>query len=131
MTFEKYTPPKPGEIYLTMLDVNGDWNILLEDYFPDEIVDASFKRGTHCKIRDWLYVTLYFDIESRSIGIKPIDNVNAKDDSAFSVGVTEDGTVYIDCDAFLRYHDIAALENTQKYKAIWDKEKAMLIAKVQ
>ncbi len=131
MGFEKFIPPKAGEIYLTMLEVDGDWHILLEDYFPNEIVDAFVKRGIHCKFRDWLYVALYFDRESRAIGIKPTENLNGKDDSAFSVGTMEDGTVYIDGDSFLRYHDIAVTENMRKYKAIWDKEQGMLIAKVQ
>ena len=123
MDFEQFIPFQPGEILLHA----GNGEILLEDILSEEESGNSEGRE-HCQIQDWQHVTLHFDIDQRAIGIKPVKKPGKRDPAVYRVIKEDERSVKITCPSFLWFYGIS-FGDVYKYRAIWDKEQGMLIAK--
>lgn len=123
MDFEQFIPFQPGEILLHA----GNEEILLEDILTEE-ESGNLEGGEHCQIRDWHYVTLHFDIDEQAIGIKPVNKPSKRDPAVYRVTKEDERSVKIICPSFLWFYGISFGE-VYKYRATWDKEQGMLIAK--
>ncbi len=123
MDFEQFIPFQPGEILLHA----GNGEILLEDILSEE-ESGNLEGREHCQIRDWHYVTLHFDIDEQAIGIKPVNKPSKRDPAVYRVIKEDERSVKISCPSFLWFYGIS-FGDVYKYRAAWDKEQGMLIAK--
>ena len=123
MDFEQFIPFQPGEILLHA----GNGEILLEDILSEEESNNS-EGGEHCQIRDWHHVTLHFDTDEQAIGVKPVNKPSKRDPAVYRVNKEDERSVKISCPSFLWFYGLS-FGPVYKYRAIWDKEQAMLIAK--
>jgi len=124
MDFEQFIPFQPGEILLHA----GNGEILLEDILSEE-ESGNLEGREHCQIRDWHYVTLHFDFGEGAIGIKPVNKPSKRDPAVYRVIKEDERSVKISCPSFLWFYGIAFGDQIYKYRASWDKEQGMLIAK--
>lgn len=123
MDFEQFTPFQPGEILLHA----GNGEILLEDILSEE-ESGNLERREHCQIRDWHYVTIHFDLYEQAIGIKPVNKPAKRDPAVYRVIKEDERSVKISCPSFLWFYGLS-FGDVYKYRAMWDKEQGMLIAK--
>ncbi len=123
MDFEQFIPFQRGEILLHA----GNGEILLEDILSEE-ESGNLEGREHCRIQDWHYVTIHFDLDEQAIGIKPVNKPSKRDPAVYRVIKEDERSVKISCPSFLWFYGIS-FGDVYKYRAAWDKEQRMLIAK--
>lgn len=82
---------------------------------------------TEFKLASYKYAVLFFDSETRKIGIRPMNNKD--EEGACKLNVRPEGGASIPAKAYIEYYKLINLK-IRKFDADWDDKEKMIIARV-
>jgi hypothetical protein len=115
MTLEKFTKQRNSDRPEATIRKNG--SLCLNRKAIDEFNIGAMR-----------FVTLHYDQQEGSLGIKP--ETDNSDPSAFRISKEQSRTSVIYCQAFLKRCEIPYAQGSKTYRARWDDRQQMILVKI-